>query len=397
MHSQHAREDHKSDALPRVLNVAHISIQSSKPSGNHILPLLLLHSNIPTLAIKNPIVIMPTPQITIVGSLNTDLITRTSRLPAPGETLLSESFATGSGGKGANQAVACARLSRVQNSKTPADLTIRMIGAIGSDTFGQDLVSDLQSNGIDVSGVVKKEGARSGVAVIIVDEGTGENRILMSPNANFSLRLGDFEGLMAAEVPGLLVLQLEIPVEVTVQILKVARAKGVGVLMNPAPARVLPREAWEGVEHLIVNEGEAATVVGGVGEGVSWVEGGEHVDRLVGLGVRHFVVTLGGEGVVYIDTRLRRRWVFRASEVEVVDTTAAGDTFVGAYAVAVVRQRGRKGNVAAAVKWANLAAAKTVERKGAQAAIPWLDEIEAFDADKQEEDGHFIDEGKLSS
>ncbi len=338
---------------------------------------------------------MPTPQITIIGSLNTDLITRTSRLPSPGETLLPHSFATGSGGKGANQAVACARLSRVQKSTTPADLTIRMIGAIGSDTFGQDLVSDLQSNGIDVSGVVKKEGERSGVAVIIVDEATGENRILMSPNANFSLKLGDFEGLGAAEVPGLLVLQLEIPVEVTLQILKVAREKGVEVLMNPAPARVLPREGWEGVEHLIVNEGEAAVVVGGVGKGVSWLQGGEHVDRIVGLGVRHVVVTLGSEGVVYIDTRLRRRWVFRAIDVEVVDTTAAGDTFVGAYAVAVVQQRGRKGNVAAAVKWANMAAAKTVERRGAQAAIPWLNEIKTFDADMQEEDGVLIDGSKL--
>lgn len=328
---------------------------------------------------------MPTPQITIIGSLNTDLITRTPRLPSPGETLLSHSFATGSGGKGANQALACARLSRPQTSSTPQNpIVVKMIGAVGNDTFGQTLLSDLENNGIDISGVKKKEGEKSGVAVIIVDELTGENRILMSPGANFSLRPGDFKEL-GVPLPELLVLQFEIPREVTVEILRVAKRDGVEVVLNPAPAQVLPREAWEGVEHLIVNESEAAIVTES-GEGhVEWGEWGEHVERIVDLGVRHVTITLGAEGVVYIDTLLRRSWRYRAHRVNVVDTTAAGDTFVGAYAVAVIRQKGHKGNVAAAVKWANLAAAKTVERKGTQAAIPWSDEVEAFDVDGYEE------------
>lgn len=328
---------------------------------------------------------MPPPQITVIGSLNTDLITRTTRIPTAGETLLSQSFDTGSGGKGANQAVACARLSRNQHAKQSTDLAVRMVGAVGSDTFGQDLVSDLERNGIDISGVVRKEGEKSGVAVIIVEERTGENRILMSPNANFSLRPGDFETLVVP-VPDLIVLQLEIPLDATLQILRVAKEKGVEVLLNPAPARELPKEAWGAVTHLIVNESEASIITNSTGEAVSWLRWGEHTERIVALGVPHVIITLGAEGVVYIDTQVRKFWVYKAHNVNVVDTTAAGDTFVGAYAVAVIRQRRHKGNVAAAVKWANLAAAATVERKGAQAAIPWSDEIGIFDADGVEKD-----------
>lgn len=260
-----------------------------------------------------------------------------------------------------------------------------MIGAVGNDPFGDDLVKGLDENGIDTSGVMKKKGEKSGVAVIIVEEETGENRILMSPNANFSLRPEGFEGL-GERLPDLVVLQLEIPVDTTLQILKVAKEKGIEVLLNPAPAQHLPKEAWEAVTHLIVNESEASTITNSTKEKVSWLKWGEHTERIIELGVRHVTITLGAEGVVYMDTQLRKFWLYRAERVQVVDTTAAGDTFVGAYAIAVLRQRERKGNVAAAVKWANLAAAKTVERRGAQGAIPWRDEVEGFDPDAWEED-----------
>lgn len=328
---------------------------------------------------------MPTPFITIIGSLNTDLITRTTRIPAAGETLISQSFDTGSGGKGANQAVACARLCRKQNSAESRDVHVRMIGAVGGDAFGRELISDLKANGIDTTGVATKEGEKSGVAVIIVDEQTGENRILMSPNANFSIRTSDFESL-PTPLPDLIVLQLEIPLDTTLRILEVAKEKGAEVLLNPAPAQNLPKEAWEAVTHLIVNESEASIITNSTQEKLSWLKWGDHTERIIALGVRHVTITLGAEGVVYMDTQLRKFWLYRAHEVKVLDTTAAGDTFVGAYAVAVIKQRGHKGNVAAAVKWANAAAAKTVERKGAQAAIPWSDEVEAFDVDVWEED-----------
>lgn len=324
---------------------------------------------------------MVTPLITIIGSLNTDLITRTTRVPAAGETLISQSFDTGSGGKGANQAVACARLSRRKqsNPSSSSDIAVRMVGAVGDDTFGHDLLGDLQSNGINTTGVVVKEGEKSGVAVIIVEEQTGENRILMSPNANFSLKPSDFTS-MPAPLPDLIVLQLEIPVDTTLQILRVAKKKVVEVLLNPAPAQELPKEAWEAVTHLIVNEPEAAIITQTTKERPSWLKWGEHTERIIALGVRHVIITLGAEGVVYLDTRLKKFWLYKANQVSVVDTTAAGDTFVGAYAVAITRQQEGKGNVACAVKWANAAASKTVERKGAQVAIPWLDEVEEFDS-----------------
>lgn len=327
-------------------------------------------------------VIMTKPTITVIGSLNTDLITRTTRIPSAGETLLSQSFDTGSGGKGANQAVACARLSRNKDSPS-SEVSVRMIGAVGDDTFGQDLLSGLQNNGIYTYGIAVKKGEKSGVAVIIVEEETGENRILMSPNANFSLRPEQFTNL-PAPVPDLIVLQLEIPLDTTLQILKVAKEKGVEVLLNPAPAQELPRGAWEAVTHLIVNESEAAIITNTTDPHVSWREWGEHIERIVALGVPHVTITLGREGVVYLDTRLRKRWEFPAKKVNVVDTTAAGDTFVGAYAVGLMKQKGGEGNVPRVIKWANDAAAKTVERRGAQGAIPWVDEVESLDVGSHE-------------
>jgi len=320
---------------------------------------------------------MAIPSITIIGSLNTDLITRTTRVPAAGETLISQSFSTGSGGKGANQAVACARLSR-KNATAPVDIAVRMIGAVGDDTFGHDLLEDLQSNGIETDGVAVKKGERSGVAVIIVEEQSGENRILMSPNANFSLRPNEFMQLRSPRLD-LIVLQLEIPLDTTLQILKIARENGVEVVMNPAPAQKLPKEAWEGVTHLIVNESEASIITDCAEEQPSWRKWGKHMECIVSLGVEHVTITLGPQGAIYMDTRLRQYWYHPAKQVKVVDTTAAGDTFVGAYAVAITKQWGRSGNVAAAVRWAIEAAAKTVAVEGAQAAIPWLEQIDTFD------------------
>ena len=318
---------------------------------------------------------MDNPRLVVIGSLNTDLITRTSRVPAAGETLISKSFDTGSGGKGANQAVACARLS-TQKFVGPQNICVCMVGAVGDDTFGHELVEGLQNNYIDITGVTAKEGEKTGVAVIIVEEQTGENRILMSPNTNFSLKPEDFTTLSdfgkdftPTRLPSLIVLQLEIPLDTTLQILKVASEHGIDVLLNPAPAQVLPKEAYAAVNHLIINESEAAIVTNTADKNPEWSKWGKHFDRIVALGVRNVVITLGAEGVIYLETRQKKLWRFEAEKVNVVDTTAAGDTFVGAYAVAVTTF---------AVRWANTAAAKTVERSGAQGAIPWLDEVPAY-------------------
>lgn len=322
---------------------------------------------------------MTVPLITVIGSLNTDLITRSTRLPLAGETVISQSFDTGSGGKGANQAVACARLSRRKDG-VKGDVAVKMMGAVGDDLFGKDLVAGLESNGIDTTGVSVKKGEKSGVACIIVDEESGENRILMSPNANFSLKPSEFSTL-PAPLPNLIVLQLEIPLDTTLSILKIAKDQDVDVLLNPAPALELPEVAYKAVDHLVVNESEAAIVSKTKSTGVDWRRWGKHTERLISLGVQHITITLGAQGVVYLDTREKKMQLFAAKKVKVKDTTAAGDTFVGAYAVAVTKADRKSRTfqeMAAAVQWANQAAAKTVERQGAQSAIPWLDEIPPF-------------------
>ena len=322
---------------------------------------------------------MAKPNITIIGSLNTDLITRTSRIPAAGETLISSSYDTGCGGKGANQAVACARLSRKKGSEVAeAACTVNMIGAVGDDMFERDLINGMVRNGIGVDGVQVKAGEKSGVAVIIVEEESGENRILMSPNANYTLRPSDLERL-PDPLPDLIVLQLEIPLTTVLHVLKLARENDVEVLLNPAPAVRLPREAYAAVNHLVVNETEASIITSTTGQEHSWARWGEHVERLVDLGVRHVAITLGAEGVIFLDTKYQRVLQIPGEKVTVVDSTAAGDTFVGAYAVTLAKIDKRSLKtfdlMMDIVGFANRAAAKTVERAGAQNAIPWRNEI----------------------
>lgn len=326
---------------------------------------------------------MAKPNITVIGSLNTDLITRTSRIPAAGETLISSSYDTGCGGKGANQAVACARLSRNQGSQVEeAGCSVNMIGAVGDDMFGRELIDGLASNGIGVDRVQVKKGEKSGVAVIIVEEESGENRILMSPNANYAFKPSDLQSL-PDPLPDLIVLQLEIPLNTVLHVLKLAREKKVEVLLNPAPAVKLPSEAYEGIDHLVVNETEASIITGTTDQQHSWARWGDHVERLIGLGVRHVIVTLGAEGVVCLDTRSHRVIHIPGEKVTVVDSTGAGDTFVGAYATSLVRTERKTGksfeSMMEIVAFANRAAAKTVERAGVQNAIPWRNEISLED------------------
>ena len=327
---------------------------------------------------------MPLPSILVIGSLNYDLLTRTSQIPAPGETLTSESFSTGSGGKGANQAVACARLSRHQSTAQDGDVSVRMVGAVGDDAFGSDMLEGLRNNGVDTSGVRIVPNQRTGVATIIVESSTGENRILVSPNANATL-LSDHFTIIPEPLPDLIVLQLEIPLPTVLQILKAAKAQGIPVLLNPAPAVALPEEAYNCITHLIVNETEAAILAQGVGDAslgsANYMLLANHFRF---LGVQVFIVTLGSKGVFFSPESDEYKSIDAVEVDKVVDTTAAGDTFVGAYAVEAAKFLGGKHeksrnsssfDVSAAVMFANRAAAKTVEKMGAQDAIPWRDQI----------------------
>lgn len=313
------------------------------------------------------------PLITIIGSLNKDLVTRTPRIPSAGETLTASSFTTGSGGKGANQAVACARLTRYKSDPKAQYAFVNMIGVVGDDAFGCDLRSGLVENGIDVSKIKVKQGQQTGVAVVIVEEDSGENRILVLPNANSALRPEDLESL-PAPVPDLIVLQLEIPLRTVLRIIQVAKEERIEVLLNPAPALELPDEVYQGLSHLILNQTEAAIL----SRGSEALPPSEIGTGFLNLGVQNVVITLGGEGAICFKSRENPVIdSVGAEKLKVVDTTAAGDTFVGAYAskVAQHKRAGTPFDLRGAVTWATRAAGLTVQKEGAQASIPWLDDM----------------------
>ncbi|KAL8726458.1 MAG: hypothetical protein Q9181_006042 [Wetmoreana brouardii] len=303
--------------------------------------------------------------IDVIGSLNTDLVTRTTRFPKPGETITSKSFSTGCGGKGANQAVACARLSR--HKGVPSNISVRMVGAVGDDLFGRTLVASLKENDIDTSCIQTMRGQSSGTAVVIVEERTGENQILITPGANQSLRPEMFVEL-PAPLPSLIVLQLEIPPETVIQVIDSAKSQRVPVLLNPAPALVLPKHVFCHLDHLIMNKGEAEVLAQSYGLKTSLFNEEFHQ-----LNVRNVVVTIGSEGASFSADYGDCKGLAPSGEVEkVVDTTGAGDTFVGAYAVNIVKGL----DVRDAVTLANRPASKAVEKEGAQDSIPWQDEVD---------------------
>lgn len=325
--------------------------------------------------------------ITIIGSLNTDLTTITSRVPSSGETITASGFTTGAGGKGANQAVACARLSRDNVS----NVVVKMVGAVGSDSFGTDLIAGLIDNCVDTSGIRVVEGQVTGVAVILVEETTGDNRILLNPGANHTLQAADFltKESLGSPQPRLIILQLEIPVSTIVQIMKIAKEAGIPVLLNPAPAVKLPEEVFQDLEHLILNETEAAIMLGAdittfESSSMDW---SRVTDEFLSKGVRNVIVTLGGNGAFFSNKLGGGHRMPAAKVSKIVDTTAAGDTFIGAYAVKAVRASIKSPETSGysqyevgewiqlAVKYACDAAGKTVERAGAQAAIPWSEEV----------------------
>lgn len=246
--------------------------------------------------------------ISVIGSLNVDLVTRTSRVPVAGETLTSESFDIGYGGKGANQAVACARLSRTQQQATEekgSDIEVRMVGAVGDDEFHEGFLKSLQKDGLKTDAVKILKGKKTGVAVITVETSTGENRIMFCPGANYDVEVKD----LVDDDASVALFQLELPMEVVriqsmfqcnsqlannakvLHNMKTARQKGVETIINPAPAIPLPAEAYEGLGHLIVNETEAA-ILSGIENPTSW---DEVASVFISRGVQNVIITLGGE------------------------------------------------------------------------------------------------------
>ncbi|MCU7724664.1 ribokinase [Actinoplanes sp. KI2] len=289
------------------------------------------------------------PRIVVAGSANMDLVGLAERLPLPGETVLGDDFVMMPGGKGANQAIAAAR----------AGGRAVFLGAIGSDSFGVTLNARLNAAGVDTAHLRTSYGA-SGVAVIMVDR-AAENSILVAPGANST-----FRDLTAAEeqviVGGdVLLCQLEIPVETVTAACRAARAAGVRTILNAAPVRELPADLLANVDLLVVNEVEAQTITGSTSPDMS---------ALLAL-VPRVVLTLGGAGSRYAERDGRDEMV-PAFVVEATDTTAAGDAFTAALAVAWGEGR----DLIEAVRWANAAGAACVRKLGASNALPTRAEID---------------------
>lgn len=318
---------------------------------------------------------LKTPTITIVGSLNMDIVSYVSHHPLPGETISSNDFKTSPGGKGANQAVACAKLSRTRDQQ---DLSahVTMVGAVGVDSYGESLVHNLASCGVNTSTIRCEENEKTGLAIIVVDEATGQNRIILSPGANHCLRPEHF-ATMPFPNSDLVILQLEIPLDTIIQIIRIARQTKIPVLLNPAPAQELPIEVFRGLEHLVLNETEASFLAGCSEVELETTAGLERAGKhFIDLGVGSVVITLGAKGVYYINSTGASGLV-PAFKVTVVDTTAAGDTFIGSYSLFAAQAAVNKEtfDMEKAIKAANRAASWTVSGKGAQESIPWKSDL----------------------
>ena len=296
-----------------------------------------------------------------VGSSNTDMVVKMNRLPHPGETVLGGKFVTVAGGKGANQAVAAARLGA----------QVTFVGKLGMDSFGDTALRNLEAEGICCEFVARDPEEASGVALILVD-GTGENIIAVAPGANS--RLAPEDVIRAADRLGecsALLLQLEIPLDTVECAAQLARERGVSVILNPAPmcSEGLSARLLRLVDVLVPNESEARMVLGlGLDKAIDEEAGSD----LLRMGVRRAVVTLGSKGALVVTSDGVRR--IPAPRVEAVDTTAAGDAFTGALAVALSSGRDLVESAQTAAK----AAALSVMRIGAQSSLPTVDELARF-------------------
>jgi len=296
-----------------------------------------------------------TKHIVVVGSLNMDLVVRTARYPLPGETIIGSDFNTFPGGKGSNQAVAAARLGG----------RVKMIGRVGADVYGDTLLQTVTRSGVDTSFIRRDAQAATGIALITVDT-SGQNTIVVAQGANARLTPEDVSAAEEAfNGASVLLIQLESPLPSVARAIELARKHGAQVVLNPAPAQVVEAAFLSGVDYLIPNQNELASLTG-----IPSVP--EAVSVLRSWGVQRAIVTLGGEGVLLVDADQEVH--LPAHRVQVVDTTAAGDAFVGAFTVAL--NEGLPIRPAAA--WANAAGALAVTRAGAQPSLPTRAELDLF-------------------
>jgi ribokinase len=290
-------------------------------------------------------------QITVIGSINMDLVTSTSQIPKVGETVLGQSFHTIPGGKGANQAVAAARLG--------GDVT--MIGAVGDDSFGKTLVEHLTKQGINTKHIMEVKGVSTGIATIILSE--ADNSIIVVPGANNYITpeiIEKHEERIKAS--SILLLQLEIPLESVIKAVELAKKHGILTILNPAPIQKLPKELLEMVDYVTPNEHEQTLLFASI----------DGSDQIVAKLKEKCIVTKGSKGVMVYKNG--KKIEIPSIQVEAVDTTGAGDSFNGALAYALCDGL----EIEVASRFANVVGAISVTKLGAQTGMPTKKEVEEF-------------------
>lgn len=303
---------------------------------------------------------MKTPHVVVVGSSNTDMVVKTAHLPKPGETVVGGTFVLAPGGKGANQAVAAARLG----AKTT------FIAKVGDDLFGRQAVAGYEQEGIDTRWVLRDPQRATGVALILVDD-RGENMISVASGANEALSPDDIdraaEAIRSADI---VVMQLETPLPTVCRAAEIAAAAGVPVILDPAPApgQPLPAELLRHITYLKPNESEAERLTGIAV--VDQATAQAAADRLLDAGPKCVVVTLGARGALVVEQPGHGLMV-PPHPVSAVDSTAAGDAFCGAWAVALARGE----SPLEAARFAAVAGALAASRMGAQPSLPTEEEV----------------------
>lgn len=297
------------------------------------------------------------PEILVVGSLNADLVVRAPRFPRPGETISGEDLQVIPGGKGANQAVAAARLG--------AD--VAMLGRVGKDNFGEFLLDNLKQNRVDTS-LIRRDDASTGTAIIVVDA-DGQNSIVLSPGANGKVSPADVDTASPFHHE-LLLLQLEIPTPTVLFASRRAKENGMRVLLNPAPAQDLPDELISLPDFLLPNETELSLMTGLPVHNIPSSE--KAAQSLLERGARNVIVTLGGKGALLVTGEGVTH--VEVYPVEVVDTTAAGDAFIGGFAAALLQKKLPMD----AVRYACACGALATTKFGAQPSLPTKEDVERF-------------------
>lgn len=296
------------------------------------------------------------PRIVVLGSLNMDIVLRVPHAPAAGETLLGRSIDAIPGGKGANQAVSCAR----------EGAQVQMIGCVGDDAHGAALREALARDGIDTAALRTVAGEPTGTALILVED-SGQNRIVMIPGANARVTIDETSLTQQVQGAAFLVAQFETPMDQVARAINAAHDAGCAVMLNPSPVQAIAEALWPRIDTLVVNEIEAQTLSGQNAD--SPEEAAQAGQALRARGIARVVVTLGSRGAVAVDADGARH--HPAPKVQAVDTTAAGDTFLGALAVAL----GEGQSFDEAVRLGIRAAALCIQQPGAQPSIPLRDAV----------------------